>query len=181
MQVRCSSPVFGHKSEDDEDKENSQARERVDMSIEELLEKPYWIVDILPMQVPANAGGQYFKVEQFYLKRMPLLRQKYAEMLLKLNCYFHIRVSHDGEEWVNNPEPESFGQWVDGCKPGHPAASSLFVSLMPDEVLLVMQGDSTYMTVYNPTEEVLSLICQLATSEGLFVWQPSHEADGCRK
>ena len=38
------------------------------VDIEELLSKPYWIVDILPKQVPANSGGQYFTIEKYFLK-----------------------------------------------------------------------------------------------------------------
>lgn len=37
------------------------------MDIDELIEKPYWIVDILPEQVSKKSGGQYFAIEQFYL------------------------------------------------------------------------------------------------------------------
>ena len=28
-----------------------------------LLTKPFWIIDILPMQVPKNSAGQYFNAE----------------------------------------------------------------------------------------------------------------------
>ena len=37
------------------------------------------------------------------------------------------------------------------------------------DVLITVSGDDTYMTVYNPTEEVLELIGSLAGSEGLFI------------
>ena len=37
------------------------------MSLEEILEQSYYVMDILPMQVPADDGGQYFKVEKYYL------------------------------------------------------------------------------------------------------------------
>ena len=43
------------------------------MSIEELLEQPYYIMDILPMQVPTDKGRQYFKVEQYYLNHVERL------------------------------------------------------------------------------------------------------------
>ena len=33
--------------------------------IDSLLDKPYWLIDILPKQVPAGSAGQYFKVEGF--------------------------------------------------------------------------------------------------------------------
>lgn len=143
------------------------------MDIDKLMEKPYWIVDILPKQVPANAEGQYFKIEQYYLKRMPHLCRKYVDMLLKLNCYFDLAVSNDGENWENNPEPKKLEQSVGACMSEEPTESSLFIFLKSSEVLLVIGRDSTYMTMYNPTEEVLELIRQLATSEGFFVWQPN--------
>ena len=37
---------------------------RFDEMMGALLEGPYWIVDILPGQVPAEAAGQYFAVER---------------------------------------------------------------------------------------------------------------------
>ena len=143
------------------------------MDIEELLEKPYWIVDILPKQVPVNSEGQYFKVEDYYLQKQDLLCRKYTDMLLKLNCYFDMEASHDGERWVCNPEPESFVRMVGACLSNHPSESSLFVYLKTEEVLMTLGSDSTYMTMYNPTEEILELIRQLANAEGLFVWQPT--------
>ena len=38
------------------------------MTIEEYLNKPYWVIDILPKQVPADGRGQYFKIEEYYLE-----------------------------------------------------------------------------------------------------------------
>ena len=34
------------------------------MNLDEIMEKPYWIIDILPKQVPGNSPGQYFKIEK---------------------------------------------------------------------------------------------------------------------
>ncbi len=148
------------------------AKTEMTMSIEELIEKPYWIVDILPKQVPADAGGQYFKVEKYYLERLPLIRRKYAGLLRKLNCYFDMEMSRDCEEWVGNPEPAAFDQWADDNGSEASLAVSLSVILKPVDTLMVMERDSTFMTVYNLTEEVLEIIRQLAAAEGLFVWQP---------
>ena len=33
--------------------------------IDELIEKEYWVVDILPEQVPENSPGQYFDIEKY--------------------------------------------------------------------------------------------------------------------
>ena len=35
----------------------------MNMTIDELLETPYWIIDILPKQVSKDNPGQYFAVE----------------------------------------------------------------------------------------------------------------------
>ena len=73
------------------------------VDIEELLSKPYWIVDILPKQVPANAGGQYFTIEKYFLSppHIDAIYRKFANMMLKLNCYDDIKVFQvDGETCV---------------------------------------------------------------------------------
>ena len=143
------------------------------MNIDELIEKPYWIIDILPKQVPADQGGQYFKVERYYLNRIPLLCRKYSDMLLKLNCYYDMDVSHDGENWLRNPEPEAVEQGVEACFSEKASKSVLFVSLASEQVLMVIERDCTHMTIYNPKEELLELIRLLAASTGLFVWKPA--------
>ena len=38
------------------------------MDIDALLESPYWVIDFLPYQVPAGCEGQFFKIEDYYLK-----------------------------------------------------------------------------------------------------------------
>ena len=74
------------------------------MTIEEYLNKPYWVIDILPKQVPADGRGQYFKIEEYYLEHPQIddIYRKFTNILLKLNCYNDINVSHDGDEWITN-------------------------------------------------------------------------------
>ena len=68
-------------------------------------------MDILPEQVPADAAGQYFAVERCFLRpeRIFPLRRKYAELLLRLNCYADMAVSFNScASWETNPDPETF-------------------------------------------------------------------------
>ena len=60
--------------------------------IERLLEKPYCLIDILPHQVPADAKGQYFSIEQYFLQPEERMRlaKKFARLMLRLNCYTDI-------------------------------------------------------------------------------------------
>ena len=77
------------------------------MTIEEYLNNPYWVIDILPKQVPADGKGQYFRIEKFFLEHPQIdnIYMKFTNILLKLNCYEDINVSYDGEDWITNPAP----------------------------------------------------------------------------
>jgi hypothetical protein len=140
------------------------------MTIEEYLNKPYWVIDILPKQVPADGGGQYFRIEKYFLEHPQIdeIYRKFIHILLKLNCYEDIEVSHDGVEWITNPAPHE----LEAALLGSLADKQMFyIILKSADVLITVSGDDTYMTVYNPTEEVLELIGSLAGSEGLFLWR----------
>ena len=140
------------------------------MTIEEYLDKPYWVIDILPKQVPADNRGQYFRIEQYFLDHPQIddIYRKFILILLKLNCYEDIDVSHDGDEWITNPAPHELEAALLGSMTDK---QMFYIILESADVLITVSGDDTYMTVYNPTEEVLELIGSLADSEGLFVWR----------
>ena len=147
--------------------------ERQMMTIEERLEKQYWVIDILPKQVPVGAKGQYFKVEEYYLQhpQMDVLYKKFVNILLKLNCYEEMNFSSDGETWATNPAPQDIEAMVMKCLA---SKEMLYVILKPSDAMITIAGDDTYMTVYGPTNVVLKLLGSLATSEGLFVWKPTN-------
>ena len=138
------------------------------VDIEDLLSKPYWIVDILPKQVPANAGGQYFTIEKYFLSspRVDAIYRKFANVLLKLNCYVDIIVFLiDDESWVENPAPEDMERMVLKRRP-------LFVVLKHSMAMLSITGDDHNMTLYGADEETLQLISSIASAESLSVWKP---------
>ena len=86
-------------------------------SVEELLQCPYWIIDILPSQVPEDSPGQYFAVEKYCLQ---------SEQIEAIN-----------------------------------------------ESMILSEPDDTHLTVFNPDAQLLELIRQIASGEGLFVWKPN--------
>ena len=142
------------------------------MSIDELMAKPYWIIDLLPKQVPANSAGQYFKVERFFLKNIETLVRKYCNIILKMNCFCDISLSYNGDEWVTNPDPETMESWIGACLNDKPIEQTLFIRISSDSTLIMLERDCTNMTIFNPTEELLGMLRMLASSEGLFVWKP---------
>ena len=136
--------------------------------MEELLQKPYWVIDFLPRQVPAKSGGQFFAVEEYYL-RSPL-RRRFAEVLLKLNCYYEARVCEpETEKWQVNPPPERLFAWIAENE------KDLRVLLPAEDTLITVNRDDLYMTVYGPSRDVLELLRPLSAAAGLFLWQPPQE------
>jgi len=128
------------------------------MKIEELLETPYWIIDILPMQVPENSPGQYFRIEKYFREeQMTVVKQKHANVILKLNCYRDIEL--DGEK---NPKPAQISE----------AVNSRVTHILTGASMILSEPDDHYMTLFNPDEEPLGLVKDLAAAEGLFVWKP---------
>ena len=128
-------------------------------TIEELLDMPYWIIDILPKQVPAGSAGQYFAVEK-YLRdtQMSEIRKKHVNLILKLNCYRDISLDENG---IINPPPEQIAD----------AIHNRYVNIMTDDALIVSDPEDTYMTIYNPDDELISLVSELASGESMFVWK----------
>ena len=46
------------------------------------------------------------------------------------------------------------------------------LDVLVGDTLIQYSSDDTHMTVYNPSEQLLTLIKTLAQAEGLFVWKP---------
>ena len=130
-------------------------------TIEELLQCPYWIIDILPSQVPEGSPGQYFTVEKYFLQgdRLEEIKQKHINLILKLNCYRDISIS---DETVVNPIPEHVAEEM----------KNRYLYIMMDDSMVLSEPDDTHLTVFNPDSELLELIRQIASGEGLFVWKP---------
>ena len=130
-------------------------------TVEELLESPYWIIDILPSQVPADSAGQYFAVEEYFLQddRIEEIKQKHIDLILKLNCYRDISISDETEI---NPLPKHIADEM----------KKRYLYIMTGESMILSEPDDTHLTVFNPDPQLLELIRQIASGSGLFVWKP---------
>ena len=130
-------------------------------TIEERLQCPYWIVDILPSQVPEDSPGQYFAVEKYFLQgdRIEAIKQKHINLILKLNCYRDVAID---DENVINPPPEHLADEM----------KKRVLYLITGESMILSEPDDTHLTVFNPDPQLLQLIRQIASGEGLFVWKP---------
>lgn len=72
-------------------------------AIDRLHTLPYWIIDILPKQVPADGEGQYFKIEQYFLSepQRGIIDRRFANVLLRdytcgnLDTRFHAKLGDE--------------------------------------------------------------------------------------
>ena len=140
--------------------------------IDELLEKPCWVIDFLPHKVPADQGRQFFKIENLLLKppHVNRLYDKFAAILLQLNCYYDFHLCmNDDDEWMFNPEPEYLLNAVNRVLE---QKQHLVVFIESTSTLLTLSSDDTHMSIYNPSDDILPLLHQLASAQGLFLWKP---------
>ena len=130
-------------------------------TIDDLLQTPYWIVDILPEQVSKDSPGQYFAVEEYYLTepRLTEIKQKHINVVLKLNCYRSISLDEEGPV---NPPPERTAAEMRRRR----------LCIRMDDSMIVSEPDETYLTIYDPDEKLLGLLKVISGGEGLFVWKP---------
>ncbi len=132
---------------------------------EKYFDKPCWVIDFLPEQVPADSPGQYFPVEAYLLKapRQQLLRQRWAGLLLRLSCYldFQVFTPDETESW-DNPDPETLVSLITG------AGQDLCILLPDEDALITLNREDLYMTVWHPSGSLRKLLEQLAHAEGLF-------------
>ena len=143
--------------------------------IEELLKKTYWVIDILPEQVPEDGEGQYFSVENYLLQpqQRTKLQRAFLDILLKLNCYYDFEVYLEKHATrARNPEPEV----LEKLMMEQEETLDLIFHSVP--ALIVVRPDDLYMTVYNPDEELLERIKQLSMAKGLYVRKPDDQASG---
>ena len=115
------------------------------MEIEDYLGKPYWVIDILPKQVPANSRGQYFEIEKYYLEhpQLDIIYKKFTDILLKLNCYENMDFSSDGENWNTNPLPQEIKAAMMQCMADK---QMLYIDMKSIDVMIIVRQRSSMRT-----------------------------------
>ncbi len=144
-----------------------------DELVEELLEQPYRVIDILPAQVPPEGAARFFAAEAYWLEpeRLRALYARFAEVLVKLSCYadFHVYAGQQ-DACLEHPQPGNLVAMI--CKVVQDPAA--FVNILVDgeggkTALVTLTSGDLYMTLYAPWPELEALVAQLAASERLFL------------
>ena len=140
-----------------------------DRIIEHLIDGPYWVADIIPKRVPAGKPDRYFAVEKYFLQkdRIREIYRRYAEILIRFNCYYGMAVSFDcGESWEEDPDPSDFVKNVLEA----PDTAQLRVLFPAQSAMIDLDLGYTDLAVYDPDSNILDLLRPMLLAEGFFLW-----------
>ena len=111
-------------------------------------------------------------MEKYFLKspQVDHIFKKFANLLLKLNCYENLDLLTNDEGWLFDPNPETLVSHIMKCPDYY---HNLIILLKNWDAMITLNGDDTYMTIYNLNAKCQKMLEDLATSEGLFLWKNS--------
>lgn len=92
------------------------------------------------------------------------LKDRFVAVILKLMCYYHVAILWNG--WVDRPFPGMIEEAV--CEIIENHSGTLNVLFVEADARLVFDWNCLNLSVYNPTEDVQSIMERIAFSEGLF-------------
>lgn len=151
-------------------KERFMQMATLDITVERLLEDDFWIIDTLPAQIPVEDQQAYHALTDAYAEsdKMAALHQKYAEIFACISRLFRTEMLCIPEEkWTGAPSEDAIRDAVIR----HTERGCVDLLLPEEDTLLSLQAENLYITVYHPTEEVLSALRQLVSKMGFYIWQ----------
>ena len=142
----------------------------LDITVERLLEDDYWIIDILPSQIPIEKQAEYRALTDEYFEsgKVAQLHRRYADILTMINSRFKTAMlCMPEDEWTISPHNND----VKDAVIHHTERGCVDLLLPEEETLISLQAEDLYITVYHPTEEILSLLRQAVSESGFYIWQ----------
>lgn len=139
--------------------------------IDELIEKPCYLIDIFPDTVPETSDRRYFVIEEYFQNNRKDWNKKFCNLLLKLYCYHDLWISSENE-LSKNPEPNLFVEQIQHCFEGDWRKRGYINIILPKcNAMVILNGDDLYMSLYNPDEQLKDLMSQMARAEGFFFYK----------
>ena len=128
------------------------------------------IIDILPSQIPIEKQAEYRALTDEYFEsgKVAQLHRRYADILTMINSRFKTAMlCMPEDEWTISPDDVA----VKDAVIHHTEQGCVDLLLTEEETLISLQAEDLYITVYHPTEEILSLLRQAVSESGFYIWQ----------
>lgn len=139
--------------------------------IDALMDKKAYLIDIFPKTVPQKTDNRYFAVEKYFQQNRVEFERKLTAVILKLYCYYDLTiVIEDGI--TENPQAEELIVLLEECFSGE--LRYINIVLPECEAMLSLNYGDLYMTAYNVSGELIELLAQLVSAEGLFFYEATY-------
>ena len=135
--------------------------------VEKLLKEECYVIDFLPKKVPEEYIDRFLEVEEYFLQgnEWEHIKESFIRILLKLQCYCFFRVYN--EHWY---EEFSICELADMLNHVLTSSNGYMNMLSIDNKLLIcIEGSTLNFSIYNATEDILALLSEMATAEGLYI------------
>ena len=135
--------------------------------VEKLLKEECYVIDFLPKKVPEEYIERFLEVEEYFLQgnEWEHIKESFIRILLKLQCYCSFRVYN--EHWY---EEFSICELADMLNHVLTSSNGYMNMLSIDNKLLIcIEGSTLNFSIYNATEDILALLSEMATAEGLYI------------
>ena len=146
---------------------NSDKINQYDKLIEELMEKPYGLIDIYPITISKEKRDAYFEIERYFNQSLECQRfaNKITRIILKALCYLDMEVCVNNR-WLKEIKATELAMYIQSVL----IAKSGYMNLLltKENTLIHISSGDLYVTVYNPNEQVEHIFQMLVQSEGLF-------------
>ncbi len=135
--------------------------------IEELMDKPYGLIDIYPITISKEKRDIYFEVQEYFNQSMECKRfaDKITRIILKALCYLDMEVCVNNR-WLKEIKAIELAMHIQSVLIARCGYINLL--LTKENALIHISSGDLYITVYNPNEQVEQIFQMLVQSEGLF-------------
>lgn len=135
-----------------------------------LFDAPYWLLDIVPSQIPQSRAADYAAREKDYRqpKKLEALYSLFAELLAVVSKrYAAVLTVFPEDKQTETPS----GRQIAEAIRTHSRRGAVQLLLPKERSLLVLDAEDLYMTVYQPQPALLSLLRTEAEKRNLFLWR----------
>lgn len=145
------------------DKEIERIYDRVD----ELLEKECYLIDIFPRQISEEKSRQYLALEGFYSsdEQIKKISGQFMNVILKLYAYYEFDHVIDDFDELHDGFEDMVSEIEHVYEMGR---GGLSILINGENSLLAVYGDSLYMCLYAPSEDMKRLTEEICLREGLY-------------
>lgn len=141
--------------------------------IDELIEKPRYLMDFLPAFSMPVDDDRCFAIEEYFQSHRAEINRKFTNILLKLYCRYDFVVS-SGEQVYENPSVPHLLSLIAHCFDGPWESRDYINIVLPQcDAMITLNGDDLFLILHDPDDALKSFASELARSEGLFFYATS--------